>query len=118
MKKIIFIAAITLLLIGSRVFSQNDTSFWNNKMAGIAMPNSSPGWVRLKEGVQFVPENFFLQNKDAFGLKQNDDMILVKTKSDELGHAHYKFQHYYKGVKNGFFSATYTNIISWKFFSL
>jgi len=90
---------ILLSLIGSDVFSQNDSTFWNSKMSEIAMPNSSPGWVRVKENIQFAPDNFFTQNKDAFGLKQNDNMVLIKTKSDELGFTHYKYQHNYKGVK-------------------
>lgn len=46
MKNIILLTVTALFLFGSRAFAQNDTSFWNNKMAEIAMANSSPGWVR------------------------------------------------------------------------
>jgi len=92
-------SVILFSLIGGNVFSQNDSTFWNSKMAKIAMSNSSPGWVRLKENLQFAPADFFSQNKEAFGLKQDDNLILIKTKSDELGFAHYRYQHNYKGIK-------------------
>lgn len=99
MKNIILLTVTALFLFGSRAFAQNDTSFWNNKMAEIAMANSSPGWVRLKEDIQFIPNNFFAENKQAFGLKQDDNMILVKTETDDLGFTHYRYQHTYKEIK-------------------
>jgi bacillolysin len=90
---------VLLLLITIKTYSQTDTSFWNNKLAEIAEPTSSKGWIRLKEGKNFPYQNFFAENKQAFGLGQNDEMILKKTKTDELGFTHYRYQHTYKGVK-------------------
>lgn len=99
MKKIILITVASFLLIMGGAFSQNDTSFWNSKIAEIAEPTSSPGWIRLKEDKNLQYQNFFTENKQAFGLGQNDEMILSRTNIDDLGFIHYRYQHTYKGLK-------------------
>jgi Zn-dependent metalloprotease len=98
MKRVIYSLFFFLLLSGT-ITAQTDSTFWNDAMAQIAKPTSMEGWVQLKENIDFDYSDFFSENKEAFGLGVNDELILTKSKSDDFGFMHYRFQHTYKGVK-------------------
>ena len=79
--------------------AQEDTVFWNRKMLDIAHKRERTGWVDIKEEYLFSKDNFFVRNKEAFRLANNDSMKhLLSTKKDELGYTRHLFQQTYKGI--------------------
>lgn len=91
---------IALLFFYSIVaLSQSDTAFWNSNMLKIANSGGGSGFIRIKEDKKFIHNEFFSINKDAFRLSENDEMILISSKSDDLGYVHYLYQQSHKGVK-------------------
>jgi bacillolysin len=87
------------MLVLNTSWAQVDTQFWNPEMKEIAQSTSKVGWVDIKEDVHIEPQQLFLLHKAAFGLGINDEMILRTTNTGISGTNHYKFDHYYKGVK-------------------
>jgi len=65
----------------------------------IAKPVENANWMVFHKDIQLNPTRVFHNYPAAFGLGENDHMDLVKTEEDRLGHTHYRFQQYYKGVK-------------------
>jgi len=99
--------SITLLLIAGILFhvvtiknvsAQWDSLFWNPDMIAIAKPSSKQGWVKFKDGSNIAPTTVFTTHKDAFGLSTDDQMVLIKTETDQLGYTHYRYQQKYKGI--------------------
>jgi len=103
---ILLFLAVGLSLITNceKLFAQRNSvisneSFWNPKMIEIAKPASIPGWIRFKENIRLNdPEQFFEINREAFGLDNNINMILIRVKSDEIGFTHYRYQQKYKDI--------------------
>lgn len=71
----------------------------NMKIKEIAQIVDNAGWVYLKKEKKLSPDDLFVKYKEAFGLSMSDEMIKIKTKTDDLGQKHYTFQQYYKGLK-------------------
>ncbi len=61
--------------------------------------------LHQKSASTFSNENPLEVLKRYLPVKANDDFRLYKSFTDELGHKHYKYQQYYKGIKVSF--ATY-----------
>jgi len=81
------IIVINLLFCLGIATAQEDTIFWNKKMLDIAHKRERTGWVDIKEEYFFSKDNFFVRNKEAFRLANNDSMKhLSSTKKDELGY--------------------------------
>jgi Zn-dependent metalloprotease len=80
------------------IFSQNYI-FWNAERQAIAKSESSIGNVILKNGISSNAQNFFSTNAGAFGLGTNDQMVLLKNETDNLGWTHSKFQQYSNNIK-------------------
>ncbi len=92
------ILLLIFILIGINIQAQTDAAFWNRDMQRIAKSSSVNGWVQFKPEGKIKHQDFFQNNKAAFGLKNDDDMVLVQTHSDDLDLVHYKYQHTYKGI--------------------
>lgn len=97
--KCVIIAAYLIIFSSIVATAQSDTAFWNNKMLKIANSGGGQGFIRLKEDTKFTPNEFFITNKEAFRLSDNDEMILLRTKSDDLGYSHHLYQQKHNGVK-------------------
>ncbi|MFH0893862.1 MAG: M4 family metallopeptidase [Bacteroidota bacterium] len=89
MKKLLTLSVLALL-ISISAQSQN--------LSSIAIADENPNWITFRNPAQLNPATLFTQHKQAFGLGNNDEMILQKTKSDNLGFTHFRYQQYYKGV--------------------
>ncbi|UTW63537.1 M4 family metallopeptidase [bacterium SCSIO 12741] len=102
MKKI----SLTLFLFCSLVLmgkSQEDYIFWNPEMTELAEPTSSPDWIKFKlssqEGQSIEAEQFFSHYAAAFGLTNDDEMLVSSSFTDEFEMTHYTFDQYYKGLQ-------------------
>ncbi len=74
--------------------------FWNAAMDRIAASHSSWGWVDFREDAGLNPQSLFRDHAGAFNLGDDDQLVLVKVNTDaQVGHQHYRYQHYYKGLK-------------------
>lgn len=73
--------------------------FWNETLAKIAKPESTPGWIKFKDDANINPKTLFTDYKQAFNLGKDDKMILEETSKDNLGYTLYSYQQYYKNVK-------------------
>jgi len=80
-------------------YSQNDATFWNDAMKGIARYQGQEGWIELSEENTFSHTNFFLLNRDAFQMNRDDEMVLKKEDTDFTGQTRYLYQQYYKGIE-------------------
>jgi bacillolysin len=68
----------------------------NLQIKDIAQTIDKAGWVFFKKGKRLSSDEIFVKYKDAFGLGKSDEMIKVKTKTDEFGLKHITYQQYYK----------------------
>ncbi len=100
-KKYLLIVCVLLVWINgvqsqvvSKVLDQN-----NQKIKEIAQNVDNAGWVYLKKEKKLVSDDIFVKYKEAFGLTKSDEMVKVKTKTDDLGFKHITYQQYYKGLK-------------------
>ncbi len=69
------------------------------KLDALSKPQSTINWLDFREGTQINPSTIFIDLKDAFELKDNDQMKVQKIKTDDLGFKHYQYQQYYKNIK-------------------
>lgn len=70
----------------------------NQKIKEIAENVDNAGWVYLKKEKKLSSDDLFVKYKDAFGLTMSDEMIKVKSKTDDIGLKHSTYQQYYKGL--------------------
>ncbi|MBC7776058.1 MAG: hypothetical protein H7246_11535 [Phycisphaerae bacterium] len=73
--------------------------FWNKDMEKIAQPSSKEGWIDFRHDFNVDPNSLFVDYKSAFGLRQQDEMHLVKSKTDKYGFTHRTYNQYYKGIR-------------------
>ena len=98
MKK--FITFIILVLIGSTQYlSAQKNPFWNIEMARIATATSTEDWITIKPEIIINTSTFFTAEKTALGLQANDEMVLYKTETDDIGFTHYRYNQFYKGYR-------------------
>jgi bacillolysin len=103
MKKII-IAILSLAMeansfigFGQQENTQQKDSI-NTQMQKIVKPESKPNWIKFKDDNDIDPRTIFSRYKSEFNLKDDDNMILYKTRKDDLGFTHYLYQQYYKNI--------------------
>ena len=94
--KIIFLLAFILFSI--KGFSQKN-EFTKNTKSTLIYPSGVEGWIKFNPENKFTEKNIFTSAKKEFGLNDKYTMQLVKSKMDEYGYGHYKFQEFYKGIK-------------------
>ncbi len=101
MYKQCLLVIISLVFI-SATFSQklrsNAVAYWNNELSKIAFIPKAAGWYNFRPGIIKNSKEFFSQYKSLMGLKDDDDMKLVRTDGDGVMQ-HHRFQQYYKGIK-------------------
>lgn len=99
MKNKFFLLAGILLFSTKILYAQKDSLFWNNEMTKIATATSNADWINIKPEVLITSSTFFINEKKALGLGQNDEMRLDKTVTDQIGMTHSHYQQFYKGYK-------------------
>jgi Zn-dependent metalloprotease/alpha-tubulin suppressor-like RCC1 family protein len=97
--KYIYFTATILLLLTSSLTSICQESKLNPLMLQLATQESTPHWIYFKEELKLSPENFFEVHKDAFGLRDDDEMKMVRVDSERNGSKHFRYQQYYKRIK-------------------
>ncbi|PCJ24238.1 MAG: hypothetical protein COA97_10110 [Flavobacteriales bacterium] len=90
---------LILLFTAYAGMAQVDTTFWNPQMMQLAESNSINGWIKVQRDKHYNSKDFFINNKQAFGLAGDDVMEKISTYTDDLGLIHYKFQQTYKSLK-------------------
>jgi Zn-dependent metalloprotease len=71
----------------------------NKKILQIASGTYGYGWIEFKKNLHLNPVSLFQDYKSAFGLTNDDKMLLKRTSIDkDAGMKHYHFQQIYKGV--------------------
>lgn len=88
-----------LMALPATTMAQRTAPPLSPKLQGYATAESNANWIDFREGTDLNAETIFKDLKKAFDLGDNDEMKVVKTKSDNLGMKHYRFQQYYKGYK-------------------
>ncbi len=99
MKNKFLLLLCSSVILCNYTFAQKRITAFNEDMQKIAAPNSSDGWIKIKPTLGLKASNFFITQKNAFGLGNDDEMRLIKTEKDEIGYTHYRYQQYYKGYK-------------------
>ncbi|MGB1242743.1 MAG: M4 family metallopeptidase, partial [Chitinophagales bacterium] len=84
---------VICLLISTLLNAQNP----NSDFFRIATPNSTYDWLEIRPELQLRLEEFLAQ-KTALGLSSDDDFLLLKTETDELGKTHSRYQQTYKNI--------------------
>src|SRR5215217_1320397 len=71
-----------------------------NKIFGRFLdPDSKEGWMELRNDAPYSATEIFKQQPELIGLKSNDEMKFMKTRTDAAGNVHNRFAQYYKGVR-------------------
>lgn len=96
--KSFYLTMILFVAVSILLTAQNNESFWNDAMIKLADNSSGEGWIKIREDKKFSHNNFFTLNKEAFKLKENDQMVLEKSYTDNFGFTHHKFQQTYKNI--------------------
>lgn len=86
---------VLLILIGSQVMGQKEHPI-GDLYSKIVKPGSTREWVKFWDDSTIKANTFFSRFKDLLSLTNDDVMHLVKTKKDDIGFTHYKYQQYYK----------------------
>lgn len=94
----LFLIVLCLVFLLAKTYGQKQASH-NPSLALIAQPNSEPGWINFRQDLEIKAESLFETYPEAFGLKADDKMKLVRVKTDKLGYTHHKFKQYFKGIK-------------------
>lgn len=67
-------------------------------LTSITAPGSEPDWLLFDQNLNLDGKTIFSTHKTAFGLGEQDEMILTRVQSDELGYIHYRYQQHHQGV--------------------
>lgn len=87
--------ALLILFICSNVIAQKQHPL-SDKFKNITKPGSTREWIDFRADSTIKAKAFFTRFQDAFGLSNDDLMTLFKTKKDEIGYTHYRYNQYYK----------------------
>ena len=99
MKPTIFIIILIQLLVSSWSYGQQQKDeFWNDELREIADPISNSKWIKFKNDANVPSEGFFESQGRKLGLSSNDQMQLVRSRRDETGMEHQRYQQYHKGL--------------------
>jgi Zn-dependent metalloprotease len=93
---------LALLLSSGAVFAQAPLpqELIRHKTFGRFLhPASRQGWIELREEAPYTAREIFAQQPELLGLSSDDEMRLVKTRTDAAGNAHHRFAQFYKGVR-------------------
>jgi len=104
MKKIFSNATLMLLMLLSAIATKAQRplsqDLLQNKMFGRFLnPASEERWIGIRDDAPYTATEIFKQQPELLGLKSNEEMRLMKTRTDDAGNTHYRFAQYYKGVR-------------------
>lgn len=97
-KKVLTILSLSFLISFS-VFAQNNKSKQIQAISKIGkMLDQNPNWIKFYPQKNINAQNIFQEHPQAFALGENDQLILKRTETDDLGFTHYRFQQVYKNI--------------------
>lgn len=85
------------VLLTAGVYAQDATS--PSDKNAVTLPGGIKGWIEIRDDVNIEPGQIFTGYKEIFGLGSYDEMKLVRTKSDDLGMHHDRYQQFHKGYR-------------------
>ncbi|MCB0588565.1 MAG: M4 family metallopeptidase [Phaeodactylibacter sp.] len=89
-----------LLAFGASLTAQQKSQpLLNDAMKAIASPESRPGWIVFPEDNTLKPEQLFVQHREAFQLRPQDEMRLHEVKQDDIGFSHFRYEQYHQGLR-------------------
>ncbi|MBN2349040.1 MAG: M4 family metallopeptidase [Bacteroidales bacterium] len=105
-----YLCLILLLIFATRINAQNnnmgekqqrktDSLYLSSGITKIAEQIYKNHWIKYKPQTRFRENAFFKENKQKYGLKNQDELILDKVITDDAGYAHYRYFQEYKGLK-------------------
>ncbi|MBA3899207.1 MAG: hypothetical protein H0X62_03205 [Bacteroidetes bacterium] len=103
MKNIFFV--FVLLFSFTPIYSQHTEDFptvtgsCNNALRNIVDVVYANGFIRFRSEFETNPQTIFEDYKNAFELGPDDEMLLYKTDTNDLGWILYRFKQVYKGVE-------------------
>ncbi|HLF63695.1 MAG TPA: M4 family metallopeptidase [Saprospiraceae bacterium] len=71
----------------------------NQVIRNMAREVNPAGWIYLKQSARIGEFELFSTYKEAFGLADNDVLMLKRSQTDEYGYTHNRYQQYYKDVR-------------------
>lgn len=86
-----FLVIIQMVCCFSGVYGQS--------LNEIAESSGNNGWIKFHPNINIPPSEVFEMYKSAFGLDEDDQMVLIKKEADPYGFSHYRYQQKHKGVK-------------------
>lgn len=93
MKKSIF----TFLIVFATIL--NFSAQVSGPLGLIATANSKPDWIYFKNPSLVDPSTLFLTYPAYLGLGSDDQMLLIKQETDNIGITHTSYNQYYKNLK-------------------
>lgn len=60
---------------------------------------STNTWMDFNERTNTNGNELFIQHRDAFRLRDEDEMRLIQQNDDDLGYMHFRFQQFYKNLR-------------------
>jgi bacillolysin len=96
MKKIFYTVVFIISFNRGRAQENN---FTKQPDATVFKEVSAPGWVKFQDNYNTAPEKVFEINKQSFGLGADFKMIITRSRDDDYGYRHIKFQETYRDIK-------------------
>lgn len=60
--------------------------------------NGNPEWLTVREGVKITATDLLRAHKTDLGLSANDELVLYRTDTDDLGFAHHRYRQHHRGI--------------------
>ena len=90
----LFFVAFFIFCYGKNLLAQKKTDV----LQQIATEKSTTNWLELKKTTNLKASQLTNEYKTAFGLTDDDDLQFLKSKTDNLGYTHQRFQQFHAGV--------------------
>lgn len=90
------ILTIAIILLGNYYVSAQSKA---ELLRQIATEKSTTNWLELKATTNLKANELIVAHKKALGLGNDDDLQLLKSKIDNQGREHKRFQQFYAGVE-------------------
>jgi Zn-dependent metalloprotease len=62
-------------------------------------PRSLEGWIEFRDNAPYSATEVFTQQPELLGMKSDDELKLIRSRTDAVGNVHRRFAQYYKGVR-------------------
>lgn len=96
MKRLLY--TIFVIILSFNISLGQENNFTRRPDPLVFREVSETGWIKFQDDYKTQPEKVFELNKNAFGLSENFQMKLLRSKNDEYGYTHIKFQQTYNNI--------------------